>query len=60
MNHVVITGIGAVTPIGNNVNEFAASLRKTSVGIDKVNFSSNGRYWDGQKVFTVRNFTPPK
>ena len=33
---VVVTGLGAVTPIGNTVDEFWQGIRKGKVGIDKI------------------------
>ncbi|MEF9941205.1 MAG: beta-ketoacyl-ACP synthase II [Lachnospiraceae bacterium] len=33
---VVVTGLGAVTPIGNNVEEYWASIQKGHVGIDEI------------------------
>ncbi len=33
---VVITGLGAVTPIGNNVDEFWKSIEENKCGIDKI------------------------
>lgn len=36
MNRVVITGLGAVTPIGNNVNEFWKNLKDGKSGIDFI------------------------
>ncbi|KAA5806117.1 beta-ketoacyl-ACP synthase II [Thermoanaerobacterium thermosaccharolyticum] len=36
MNRVVITGIGAITPIGNNIDELWDSLINGRSGIDKV------------------------
>lgn len=33
---VVITGMGAVTPIGNNVSEFWENIKKGTVGIDEI------------------------
>ena len=33
---VVITGLGAVTPIGNNVEDFWASIKKGTVGIGPI------------------------
>lgn len=32
MRRVVVTGIGAVTPIGNNINDFWASLTEGKSG----------------------------
>ena len=34
-NRVVITGLGAITPIGNNVNEFGPMLKKVFVELMK-------------------------
>ena len=36
MYRVVVTGMGAVTPIGNNVEEFNAGLKEGKNGIDKI------------------------
>lgn len=33
---VVITGLGAITPIGNNVNEFWEGIKSCKCGIDKI------------------------
>ena len=33
---VVITGLGAVTPIGNTVSEFWDSIKEGKCGIDKI------------------------
>lgn len=35
-NRVVITGMGAITPIGNSVNEFWNNIKNGVVGIDKI------------------------
>ncbi|HPK86761.1 MAG TPA: beta-ketoacyl synthase N-terminal-like domain-containing protein, partial [Atribacterota bacterium] len=37
MNHrVVITGMGALTPIGNDIPTFWANIKKGSCGIDFI------------------------
>ena len=36
MRRVVITGLGAITPIGNNVEEFWDGIKKGKCGIDKI------------------------
>lgn len=33
---VVITGIGAVTPVGNNADSFWCSIKEGKCGIDKI------------------------
>lgn len=33
---VVITGLGAITPIGNNVNEFWEGIKNSKCGIDEI------------------------
>ena len=35
---VVVTGLGAITPIGNSVYEFWNSVKKGKNGIDKITF----------------------
>ena len=47
MEPVVITGIGAVTPIGNNASDFARSLKAGKVGV-------NGT------AFRIKNYSPPR
>ncbi len=59
MNRVAITGIGVVTPIGNNAQEFAASLKKGVVGSSKITRSQGEPPIDGD-AFQITNFTPPK
>lgn len=36
MNRVVITGMGAITPIGNTVSEFWSAILKGKCGIDQI------------------------
>ena len=38
-NKVVITGIGAITPIGSNCSEFLASLKSGKNGINAMSIS---------------------
>ena len=33
---VVITGLGAITPIGNDVEEFWKNIKEGKCGIDKI------------------------
>ena len=40
MRRVVVTGLGAVTPIGNNVEEFWNGIKAGKCGIDKVTLFS--------------------
>lgn len=35
-NRVVVTGMGAITPIGNNVEEFWQGIKEGKCGIDKI------------------------
>ena len=35
-NRVVVTGMGAITPIGNNVNDFWQGIKDGKCGIDKI------------------------
>ena len=44
MKRVVVTGMGAITPIGNNVEEFWKNIKKGTVGIDNITkFDEIGR-----------------
>ena len=36
MNRVVVTGLGAVTPIGNNVEQFWQGVKEQKVGIAPI------------------------
>ena len=36
MRRVVITGMGAITPIGNTVEEFWKGIKEGKCGIDKI------------------------
>lgn len=61
MKRVVITGIGAITPIGNTVKEFASGLREGRSGSDfithfdaskfKTTFACEVKDFDGDEVF---------
>ena len=35
-HRVVITGIGAVTPIGNNIDEYLVGLQKGTNGVSNI------------------------
>ena len=35
-NRVVVTGMGAITPIGNSVDEFWSGLKEKKVGIGPI------------------------
>jgi 3-oxoacyl-[acyl-carrier-protein] synthase II len=54
---VVITGLGAITPVGNNVETFWANLKKGVSGIGKIEaFDTTG--YDCQIGGEVRGFDP--
>lgn len=36
MRRVVVTGMGAITPLGNNVNDFWNGIKNENVGIEKI------------------------
>ena len=56
---VVVTGMGAVTPIGIGVQNFRISLREGACGVGPLTrFESNGL--GSRNVFEVKNFIPPK
>lgn len=44
MNRVVITGMGAITPIGNDVNSFWDSLRQKRTGFGPITYFDTTDY----------------
>ncbi len=61
---VVVTGLGAITPIGNNVNDFFDSIKAGKCGIDTINnFDVEpyaARVAAQVKDFDPRNYIDPK
>ncbi len=61
MRRVVITGIGAITPIGNTIEEYASGLRNGESGSDyithfdaskfKTTFACEVKNFDGEEIF---------
>ena len=41
---VVVTGLGAITPIGNSVDEFWSNIKKGCVGIDNITRFDTSEY----------------
>ena len=54
---VVITGMGAVTPIGNNVNEFWSNAKEGKLGIDFIKLLYNDLI-DVKIAGEVKDFNP--
>lgn len=44
MRRVVVTGMGAITPIGNSVDEFWASVKQGKVGIGPITYFDTEEY----------------
>lgn len=44
MKRVVVTGMGAITPIGNNVEEFWSNVKKGTVGIGPITYFDTEEY----------------
>ena len=54
---VVVTGVGVISPCGNNISSFWKSLIEGRSGIDKITlFDSTG--YDSQIAGEVKNFNP--
>ena len=54
---VVVTGLGAVTPLGNNVETMWNALLKGECGIDRItSFDATG--YDTQIAAEVKGFSP--
>lgn len=56
---VVITGLGAVTPIGNNVDEFWQGLSTGRNGVGLISKFDTEKF-DTKFAFEVKNFDPDK
>ena len=41
---VVVTGLGAITPIGNSVDEFWSNIKRGCVGIDNITRFDTSEY----------------
>lgn len=54
---VVITGMGAVTPIGNNVEDFWANIKKGTVGIGPITKFDTSDY-KAHLAAEVKDFDP--
>ena len=63
-HRVVVTGIGAVTPIGNNIDEYLLGLQRGTNGVSKITlFDSEQhpcRFAAEVKHFQPENFIEPK
>ncbi len=57
MKRVVVTGLGAITPIGNSVNDMWDSVKQARCGIDKItHFDTTG--WNVTLAGEVKDFAP--
>ncbi len=54
---VAVTGLGAVTPIGNNINDFWHSLLAGKSGVDKISIFDPHRF-DSQIAAQVKHYDP--
>ena len=54
---IVVTGMGAVTPLGNTVQESWAAIRNKESGIDKISLFDASNY-PVQIAAEVKNFLP--
>ncbi|MBF7095936.1 beta-ketoacyl-ACP synthase II [Alkalibacter mobilis] len=59
MNRVVITGMGAITPLGEDVNEFWENVKSGKCGIDRISrFDITG--FDVTMAAEVKSFDPER
>jgi len=56
---VVITGYGAITPVGNSVDEYWENLKNGVCGIDKITTFDTTEY-DAKVAAQVKDFDPKK
>ena len=61
---VVVTGLGAITPIGNSVDSFWNSLKEKKVGIDRISYFDPSGYKAKLaaevKCFNAKDYMDPK
>ena len=61
---VVVTGLGAITPIGNSVDSFWNSLKEKKVGIDRISYFDPSGYKATLaaevKGFNAKDYMDPK
>lgn len=57
MKRVVVTGMGAITPIGLNVSEFWNGIKENRIGIDNITKFDTGNY-KAKLAAEVKNFDP--
>lgn len=57
MKRVVITGMGAITPVGNNIKDFWASIKKGECGIDFIKAFDTSNF-KVKLAAEVKNFKP--
>lgn len=61
---VVVTGLGAITPIGNSVDSFWNSLKEKKVGIDRISYFDPSGYKAKLaaevKGFNAKDYMDPK
>ncbi len=54
---VVVTAMGAITPIGNTVNEFWEGIKEGKCGIDEITLFDNSNF-KAKLAAEVKNFNP--
>ena len=54
---VVVTGMGAITPIGNSVEEFWNSIKEEKIGFDNITYFDTADY-KVKLAAEVKNFNP--
>lgn len=57
MKKVVVTGLGVVSPVGNNVGDFWQSLLRGTSGIGRITYFDPAKF-DSQIAGQVKNFDP--
>ena len=57
MNRVVVTGMGAITPIGNTVDEFWKGIEEKKCGIDEITLFDASNY-KSKLAAEVKKFNP--
>ena len=54
---VVVTGMGAITPIGNSVEEFWKNIKEEKIGFESITYFNTDEY-KAKLAAQVKNFDP--
>ena len=57
LKRVVVTGIGTINPIGNNIEEFWSGIKEGKCGIDNITFFDTTDFNSSSDIFIYLSIT---